>query len=93
MSESLSLTTPRNPPFLRVNLQNLKELRVPLTKIQNRNNNLTLLIPFLLLLPLLRINARGRETTKKKIPARPNSPNQPPKNLLPKIKKSSTPTP
>jgi hypothetical protein len=83
MSEPLSPTTRKNPSFLRVNPQNLKEVRVPLTKTQNQSNTLTLLILFLLLLPLLLISARGRGTTTLKILALPKSPNQPPTNLPP----------
>ena len=92
MIGSLLPTTRKNPLFLRVNPQGLKDLRVPLTKTQSQNNVLTLPTPSLLLLPLLRMGARGKETMTK-IPARPNSPNQLPKNLLPKTKNSSTPSP
>ncbi|KAM0841829.1 hypothetical protein ACQ4PT_058769 [Festuca glaucescens] len=70
----------------KVNPQGLKDLRVPLTKIQSQPT------PSLLLLPLLRMGARGKEAMTK-IPARPNSPNQLPKNLLLKTKNSSTPSP
>jgi hypothetical protein len=90
MSEPLSLTTRKNLPFLRLNLQNLNELRVPVTKTQNHSSTLSPLNPFLLLLLLLRINARGKEIMMKKIPARLNSPEQLPENLLPKTNKSST---
>ncbi|KAK1649206.1 hypothetical protein QYE76_067011 [Lolium multiflorum] len=65
-----------------------QELRVPLIETRSQII-LTLLTLFLLLLPLLQTSARGRETMTK-IPVHPNSPNPPPKNLLPKIRRSST---
>ena len=92
MSEPSLTRTRKNLLYLRVNPQNLRKVRVPLTKIRSQSNLLTPLIPSLLLLLLLRISARGRETPTKKIPARPNSPNQSLKNLPPKNKKSSTST-
>jgi hypothetical protein len=76
-----------------VNPENLKKVWVPLKKIQNQSNPLTLLnLSLLLLLPLLRTSVRGKEMTTK-IPAHPNSLNPPTSNLLPKIRRSSTPTP
>jgi hypothetical protein len=75
-----------------VNPRDLKDLRVPLTKIQNHNNILNLPSPSLLLLPLLRMGAKVRETMMK-IPVSPNSPNQLPKNLLQRNKRTSTPSP
>lgn len=91
-SEPSSLTTRKKLLFARANPQNLIRVRVPLTKSRSKDKLLALLIQTLLLLLLLRIITRGRETLTKKILARLNFLYQPPKNLLPKNKKSSTPS-
>ncbi|KAK1613078.1 hypothetical protein QYE76_036751 [Lolium multiflorum] len=88
MSGSLLLTTRKNPLCLRVNPQDLTDLRVPLTNKQTRKNVLNLPTLSLLLLPILRKGPRGNETMSK-IPAHPSLPkNLPRGNNVP-----STPSP
>jgi hypothetical protein len=79
-------------PFSRANPQNLKRVWVPLTEFWSKNKFLAPPIQTLLLLWLPQISARGREIRTKKIPVNPNYLNQSPKNLLPKDKKTSTPS-
>jgi hypothetical protein len=66
LSEPSLMMTRRKLPFLRANPQNLKRVRVPLTKFRSQNKFLALPIQTLLLLQPLRIGVKGKEIMMKK---------------------------
>jgi hypothetical protein len=93
MSEPSLQMTRKNLPFPRVNPQNLRKVRVPLTKTRSQSNLLTPLTLSLLLPLLLQTSARGRETSSREEDSGASKLSSPTAEVsYPKNKKSSTPT-